>query len=311
MSHDATNWAIKQRGLKPATKIVLWHLADCHNGHTGQCNPYQDTLAEMCEMSRSTLNLHLSKLEEAGLIRRHAEIDPRTKRQRATRYTLALDDADLQRANDADEPRGGGQKAASENRTRAQDVVPPVSENETRAVSEKQPEPCPKNGPSRVRKSDTMNLGIEPGKNLGGGGADESASQDLDLGDEELWTELLHLSGHRSGRIPTYWSPVTAKMHIRRWRTDLGLTGHQILEAARQEQARNPDRPPPDGPKAFDKAMQRLAAALAAEPLTPISQPKGKRHDQHFHRAIHQLADRLSDGTAQLDTASRDPFARR
>ena len=64
MSHAATNWAIRQRGLKPAAKIVLWHLADCHNGHTGQCNPRQALLAEMCEMSRSTLNAHLAELEK-------------------------------------------------------------------------------------------------------------------------------------------------------------------------------------------------------------------------------------------------------
>ena len=31
MSHAATNRAILQRGLKPATKIVLWFLCDRHN----------------------------------------------------------------------------------------------------------------------------------------------------------------------------------------------------------------------------------------------------------------------------------------
>ncbi|PKP62913.1 MAG: GntR family transcriptional regulator, partial [Alphaproteobacteria bacterium HGW-Alphaproteobacteria-8] len=35
MSHDATNWAIQRRGLKPATKIVLWHLCDRHNPDFG------------------------------------------------------------------------------------------------------------------------------------------------------------------------------------------------------------------------------------------------------------------------------------
>jgi hypothetical protein len=34
MSHEATNWAIKQRGLKPTTKIVLWHLCDRFNPTT-------------------------------------------------------------------------------------------------------------------------------------------------------------------------------------------------------------------------------------------------------------------------------------
>jgi hypothetical protein len=38
MSHDATNWAIQQRGLKPTTKIVLWHLCDRFNPDFG-CFP--------------------------------------------------------------------------------------------------------------------------------------------------------------------------------------------------------------------------------------------------------------------------------
>ena len=159
MSHDATNWAIKQRGLKPATKIVLWHLADCHNGHTGQCNPKQETLAYLCEMSRSTVNLHLDKLEEMGLIRREQHVDKATRKKRPTHYVLSMDEPE---------------KTVSESRTRAldmgpdtQDMVQPVSENETRAVSEKQPKPCPKNGDSRVRNSDIKNPGREPGKEPG------------------------------------------------------------------------------------------------------------------------------------------------
>jgi hypothetical protein len=43
MSHDATNWAIQRRGLKPTTKIVLWHLCDRFNPDFG-CFPSQDRL---------------------------------------------------------------------------------------------------------------------------------------------------------------------------------------------------------------------------------------------------------------------------
>ncbi len=70
MSHCATNWAIHQRGLKPATKIVLWYLADCHNRNTGRCDAAQDTIAAQCEMDRSTVNCHLKALEKHRLIRR-------------------------------------------------------------------------------------------------------------------------------------------------------------------------------------------------------------------------------------------------
>ena len=80
MSHEATNWAIKQRGLKPTTKIVLWHLCDRFNPDYG-CFPSQERLAHDCEISRSTLNEHLGRLEMAGLLRRVPRIHPVTKRQ--------------------------------------------------------------------------------------------------------------------------------------------------------------------------------------------------------------------------------------
>lgn len=155
MSHAATNWALQQRGLKPATKIVLWHLADCHNGHSGQCNPRQSTLADRCEMSRSTINVHLEKLEVLGLIRRVTAVDPETKKQCPTSYILAFDDPE---------------KTVSENKTRAQDV-----ETKTQDVAEPcldfghgpvsgfSTEPCPDFGHSRVRNPDTNNPGREPG----------------------------------------------------------------------------------------------------------------------------------------------------
>ena len=91
MSHRATNWAITQRGIEPAVKIVLWYLADCHNNHTGLCNPSQSRLAEDCEMSRRTVNRHLAKLEELGLIRRNRATNSETMQRQSTEYELALD----------------------------------------------------------------------------------------------------------------------------------------------------------------------------------------------------------------------------
>lgn len=91
MSHFATNWAIEQRGLKPITKIVLWHLADCHNPAMG-CFPTQSLLADKAEISRSSVNRCLAELEEAGLIAREKRLDPDTKRQLPTRYFLAFED---------------------------------------------------------------------------------------------------------------------------------------------------------------------------------------------------------------------------
>jgi hypothetical protein len=90
MSHLATNWAIQQRGLKPATKLVLWYLCDRHTTDYG-CFPSQLQLAQDAELSRSALNEHLLRLEEASLIRRIIRVDPRTKRQQSTRYLLAFE----------------------------------------------------------------------------------------------------------------------------------------------------------------------------------------------------------------------------
>ena len=91
MSHRATNWAIQQRGLAPATKLVLWHLCDRHNPDYG-CFPSQDQLAADAEISRASLNTHLDKLEQAGLIRRERRLDDNTKRQRTTRYFLGFEE---------------------------------------------------------------------------------------------------------------------------------------------------------------------------------------------------------------------------
>lgn len=91
MSHRATSWAVQQRGLKPAVKILLWHLADRHNVDNG-CFPNQSMLASDCEMSRATVNRHLDELERGGLIRRVPRVDPDTKRQLSTRYILAFED---------------------------------------------------------------------------------------------------------------------------------------------------------------------------------------------------------------------------
>lgn len=137
MSHDATNWAIKQRGLKPAAKVVLWHLCDRYHADHG-CFPSQETLAADCEMSRSSLNEQLAELERLGLIRREQRLDERTKRQRSTRYVFPFE------------------KDFAEGLT--QDVVVPCPDIGHGAVSEKQPEPCPENGQSRVQNLDTNSV---------------------------------------------------------------------------------------------------------------------------------------------------------
>ena len=188
MSIPAMNWAFAQRGLKPATKLVLVCLADCHNAHTRRCDPSQETLAEECCMSRSTVNVHLKLLEEQGLIRRVQRSDKRTHKQLSSLYLLGCDMEEAP-AESGETPvskirtreTAGADGAVSGNRTRdrASAGRGVVSENRTRdrresrvrksdtgqrrAVSGKQPIPCPEKGQSRVRT-----VGHEPEKNLKG-----------------------------------------------------------------------------------------------------------------------------------------------
>lgn len=91
MSHRATNWAVEQRGIPAIAKVVLWHLADRHNPDNG-CFPDQATLADSVEVSRASINRHLTELEKAGLIRREQRVDPTTGKHLSTRYRLGFEE---------------------------------------------------------------------------------------------------------------------------------------------------------------------------------------------------------------------------
>lgn len=146
MSHVATNWAFAQRGLKPATKLILLCLADRHNPDMG-CFPAQDTLAEDACISRSALNEHLKALESAGLVRREKRFIPGTHRQTSTRYILGFEDGFI--LDDVDPcPKSG-------HGTEAEQIEKPCPETGHGAVSGKQAKPCPDLGQSRVRNPDT------------------------------------------------------------------------------------------------------------------------------------------------------------
>jgi len=149
MSHKATNWAIEQRGLKPATKLVLWHLCDRHHPDHG-CFPSQETLADDCEMSRSSLNTHLKELEDRGLIRRIQRSDKARQRKKTTLYLFPFSvgfEAPEAGADGVDLPQK------------------PCPDSGHGAVSRKKQKPCPKKGKSRVQNLD-INPVREPVKNL-------------------------------------------------------------------------------------------------------------------------------------------------
>lgn len=105
MSHTAIQWALKQRGLKPATKMVLLCLADHHNGQSSECFPSQETIAAEAEIAARSVRTHLAMLEERGLIER--DVARRVGGEFAqTRYTLRLDRQLLPAADSADGRNG-------------------------------------------------------------------------------------------------------------------------------------------------------------------------------------------------------------
>ena len=277
MSHAATNWAIQQRGLKPTTKIVLWHLCDRFNPDFG-CFPSQEQLAEDCEISRSTLNEHLALLEASGLIRRVQRLNPGNKRQMPTRYILAFEPGFTQdRPNPCPETGHGNDvqhdlpfvcpEIAAEIGTAPVDSRTPCPETGRGAVSDFDPKPCPENAPSRVRNPDS-NLVREPvSKPI----KEEEGARDGVV--EALFGSLLTALGFDpDGPLPGWWQGWPPRQHVRRWQNELGLSEAEILEAAEASRREHPE--PPDGPKALDRAMQRAAQRKADDASLKRRKPK-------------------------------------
>jgi hypothetical protein len=262
MSHAATNWAIQQRGLKPTTKIVLWHLCDRFNPDFG-CFPSQEQLAEDCEISRSTLNEHLALLETTGLVRRVQRLNPGNKRQMPTRYILAFEPGFTQHQGGPCPETGHGSvvqndlpflapENVAEIATSPVDSQHPCPETGRGAVSDFTPAPCPENAQPRVRNSDS-NLVREP---VSKPVKEEEGARDGV--DEALFGLLITALGFDpDGALPGWWQGWPPREHVRRWQTDLGLSEAEILSAAEASRDEHPE--PPDGPKALDRVMQRAA----------------------------------------------------
>jgi hypothetical protein len=258
MSHFATNWAIRQRGLKPATKIVLWHLCDRHNPDYG-CFPAQGRLAHDCEISRAALNSHLTLLETRGLLRRERRIDPGTKRQMSTRYILAFED-DFGQGLEATVAGGpcpdsghgrGDEQFQDSNALDVEAGEKPCPDSRHGAVSRKPREPCPENRQSRVQNLDTNSVREPLSKPV----KEEEDAQARDSDFDRFFAELLNALGLDVAALPGWWQGWPPRLHVQRWREKLGLSQDEIVAVAAASRSEHPE--PPDGPKALDRAMQR------------------------------------------------------
>ncbi|KGJ21497.1 helix-turn-helix domain-containing protein [Paracoccus sanguinis] len=244
MSHAATNWAIQQRGLKPATKIVLWHLCDRHNPDFG-CFPTQARLAEDAEMSVSALNDHLARLEALRLIHRVRTHDPGTHKRQATRYILGFEDGFPPEPT----PEGGDGETGTEDEQNGE----PTPEFGHGAISGFPAKPSPDYAESHLRNSET-NLVREP---LRKPVKEEEGAQAREADFDRFFTELLTALGLDFAALPGWWQGWPAETHVRRWIEEFGLSEDRIIEIATA--SRNTHPTPPDGPKALDRAMERAA----------------------------------------------------
>lgn len=282
MSHDATNWAIQRRGLKPTTKIVLWHLCDRFNPDFG-CFPSQDRLAHDCEISRSTLNEHLDRLEAEKLLRRVPRIDPVTKRQLPTRYILGFEPGFTPHTPEPCPENGHGISSLGFDAENVAEIAPSATISDEpcpdfghgideKAVSGFCPEPCPENAESRVRNPDT-NLVREPlSKPVKE--EEDAAARGADF--DRFFAELLTALGLKANAtLPVWWQGWPARMHVRRWIDDLGLSMDRIVEVATETRSDHPK--PPDGPKALDRFMERAAQRDAQTVTANASSVKLKR----------------------------------
>ena len=161
MSHYMTALAMKQKGLKPAAKIVLYWIADHHNGETGQCNPSIKRLAECCEMSRRSVENHITALANAGLIEvKNAYRENGGKTSNS--YTLCFGDVDAQnlRKGSAKSAQGDLQNLRMKNLVRKNLGIEPrdIAHSENDRFDEFWSEVSRKIGKGQARKAWTAAL---------------------------------------------------------------------------------------------------------------------------------------------------------
>ena len=265
MSHKATVWAIQQRGLKPATKIVLWFLCDRHNPDFG-CFPTQARLADDAEMSISALNEHLARLQELRLIHRVRAQDPHTHKRLATRYILGFEDGFP--PEPTPETRDGFWGTEEEH------VDEPSPESGHGAISGFSAKPSPDFAQSHLRNPE-INLVREP---LSKSVKEEEDTPARDSDFDRFFAELLTALGFAANAaLPGWWQGWPARLHVQRWRDDLGLSEVRILETAKKTRSDHPN--PPDGPKALDRFMERAAQrdVLAATEIANGKKAKRQR----------------------------------
>jgi DNA-binding transcriptional ArsR family regulator len=109
MSMELMVKAMKTKVGNPLRKLVLIKLADNANDQ-GECWPSYQHIADQCEISRSTVKVHIRELENAGLLRR--EFRRKGELNQSNVFHLALFGGASENPPGAAENPGGGAAAA-------------------------------------------------------------------------------------------------------------------------------------------------------------------------------------------------------
>jgi hypothetical protein len=107
--------------------------------------------------------------------------------------------------------------------------------------------------PCRVRISDTNPVREPPREPV----KEEEGAQAREPISDAVFGELLAALGLDPAALPGWWQGWPPRLHVLRWRDELGLTEAEIIATAKASREEHPE--PPDGPKALDRAMERAA----------------------------------------------------
>jgi hypothetical protein len=195
-------------------------------------------------------------------------LDPVTKRQLPTRYILGFEPGFTPAAVVPCPEIGHGDDERPESLDGADvcdldgmaDTLPCPDfghGDDAKAVSDFPADPCPENAESRVRISDTNPVREPLSKPV----KEEEGAQAREAISDQVFGELLDALGLDPVALPGWWQGWPPRLHVQRWRDELGLTEAEIIAAAEASRQEHPE--PPDGPKALDRAMQRAAQRKA------------------------------------------------